>query len=209
MTRAILREISDARRERLVRLGWPVSPPVVRVQRPAAEIEAQSATFAREDEERRRLVEAARLVREARYAELDNQERITAYLSETPQIFELLDGTIVRVPWGAPGKAPASARYLCGFVGEQFGFDGGAIMGRSRVVPIVRARHAAQAAVLIVFPTYSLPHIGQIFSRDHTSVLHALYKALGRHYQHAAAAIRERWRSEAEAAIAAAIAVRP
>ena len=50
------------------------------------------------------------------------------------------------------------------------------VMGRSRYANIVRARHRAMVEVGRAMPWLSYPRIGQIFDRDHTSVLHAHWK---------------------------------
>lgn len=50
------------------------------------------------------------------------------------------------------------------------------IMGRSRLVNIVRARHEAIWLVKSHRPWMSLPEIGRIFNIDHTTVLHAIRK---------------------------------
>jgi hypothetical protein len=51
-----------------------------------------------------------------------------------------------------------------------------AVMSRSRFADIVAARHEAIVAVATAFPWMSLPKIGRVFGRDHTSILHALDK---------------------------------
>lgn len=50
------------------------------------------------------------------------------------------------------------------------------ITGESRRLPIVRARHAAMAAIYVERPDLSLPQIGRAFGKDHTTVLSALQK---------------------------------
>jgi len=50
------------------------------------------------------------------------------------------------------------------------------VMGRSRFAEIVAARHEAIVAVAEAFPWMSLPKLGRVFSRDHTSILHAMDK---------------------------------
>lgn len=50
------------------------------------------------------------------------------------------------------------------------------VMSRSRFADVVAARHEAIVAVAAAFPWMSLPKIGRVFGRDHTSILHALDK---------------------------------
>lgn len=50
------------------------------------------------------------------------------------------------------------------------------VMSRSRYADVVAARHEAIVAVANAFPWMSLPKIGRVFGRDHTSILHALDK---------------------------------
>ena len=50
------------------------------------------------------------------------------------------------------------------------------VMSRSRFADVVAARHEAIVAVASAFPWMSLPKIGRVFGRDHTSILHALDK---------------------------------
>jgi chromosomal replication initiation ATPase DnaA len=48
------------------------------------------------------------------------------------------------------------------------------VMGQASRRYIVEARHAAYAAVKTKRPDYSLPMIGRIFDRHHTSILYGL-----------------------------------
>jgi len=50
------------------------------------------------------------------------------------------------------------------------------VMGRKRFAEIVAARHEAIVAVAEAFPWMSLPKLGRIFGRDHTSIMYALQK---------------------------------
>ena len=58
-------------------------------------------------------------------------------------------------------------------VAQASGISVDAILGYQRLVPIVRARHAAMYAIKKEL-NLSLPRIGTIFHRDHTSVLHGI-----------------------------------
>lgn len=51
------------------------------------------------------------------------------------------------------------------------------LLSRRRDRHIVKARHAAIRAVRETFDGDSLPMIGRLFNRDHTSIIHALRKA--------------------------------
>lgn len=51
------------------------------------------------------------------------------------------------------------------------------IKSQTRTLHIVEARHEAMALVYRLRPDLSLPAIGRIFNRDHTSILHAVRKA--------------------------------
>lgn len=55
------------------------------------------------------------------------------------------------------------------------------ILGRSRARHLVAARHEAIYEVRKRRPHLSLPQIGRIFKRDHTSILHALRRMEQKH----------------------------
>ena len=48
------------------------------------------------------------------------------------------------------------------------------LLGRSRAKHICAARKAAMRAVRERFPRDSVPMLGRLFDRDHTTILHAL-----------------------------------
>jgi chromosomal replication initiation ATPase DnaA len=48
------------------------------------------------------------------------------------------------------------------------------VLGPSRARPLVQARFDAVAAVKMAYPGMSLPMLGRLFKRDHTTLLHAL-----------------------------------
>ena len=50
------------------------------------------------------------------------------------------------------------------------------IFHKSRFRQCVLPRHEAMAAVAVAFPELSFPHLGRIFGRDHSSVMHACRK---------------------------------
>lgn len=54
------------------------------------------------------------------------------------------------------------------------------ILSNRRHRPVVEARHDAIKAVADARPDLSLPQIGRIFGKDHTSIIHALNRRGGR-----------------------------
>jgi chromosomal replication initiation ATPase DnaA len=54
------------------------------------------------------------------------------------------------------------------------------IMSRSRKRHLAWPRQEAMAAIRDVFPDDSLPQIGRLFGRDHTTVLHAVRQVKAR-----------------------------
>lgn len=210
--------IAAERRARLARLGGYPKPAIIR-RAPTqedilrAELAAKKAQF-EEERRQREEIEAARRSTEAakaraaleaaeRFAAQEHASAIDEYLAATPHTFELIDGSVVTVPWGARARSPASMRFLLSYIAHQSNIDYDQLIGVCRHAPVVQARFAAIAASIVLFPVYSLTQIGGFFDRDHTTVLHAAVTALGRRYREAAAAIRERWRAEAEAIIGA------
>lgn len=83
-----------------------------------------------------------------------------------------------QVQFGAPFnflKEPGTFA-LVKFAALKHGLRVEDIMGRSRLVNIIRARHEAIWLVKSHRPWMSLPEIGRIFNIDHTTVLHAIRK---------------------------------
>lgn len=58
---------------------------------------------------------------------------------------------------------------------EEFGLSRSELLGQSRKESLVPARHEACWRIAKA-TSLSLPHIGSIFNRDHTSILHAIRK---------------------------------
>jgi hypothetical protein len=54
------------------------------------------------------------------------------------------------------------------------------ILGHQRYLRIVAARHESMWLIHTHCPWLSIPEIGRVFGRDHTTVLHALSKYTGR-----------------------------
>lgn len=71
----------------------------------------------------------------------------------------------------APRVERASMHAIVAAVSERTGVSQRDILGTSRVRPIAKARQAAMA--LCREQGFSLPQIGQVFRRDHTTILHA------------------------------------
>lgn len=61
-------------------------------------------------------------------------------------------------------------------VAQVHGFTVEDIMGTSRSYPLARARHHAVYEIRTRLDTYSLPKIGRIFGRDHSTILNSLDK---------------------------------
>lgn len=61
-------------------------------------------------------------------------------------------------------------------VAAHHGFTYEEILSKRRDVRLVVARHEAMRAVRDAKPEYSLPKLGRLFKRDHSSVLYALRK---------------------------------
>jgi hypothetical protein len=78
--------------------------------------------------------------------------------------------------WRDPGEVSASCRDLgestVATVAAAFGLRATDIMGRSQTRKIAKARAVAMAGMHQA--GFSLTDIGRFFSRDHTTVLHAL-----------------------------------
>lgn len=61
-------------------------------------------------------------------------------------------------------------------VADRHGVPVEEVMGGRRDKRIAQARRASMAAIKARFPNDTLPMIGRLFNRDHTTVLHALRK---------------------------------
>jgi len=72
--------------------------------------------------------------------------------------------------------ASTKARDIIETVAARHGVTVAEILGTRRTKPIVNARHAAIVQVCKLRSTLSLPQIGRIFHRDHTTIMHAVCK---------------------------------
>lgn len=70
---------------------------------------------------------------------------------------------------------PAPVRALIARIADVYGVTVADVLGESRTLTIARARHAVIAELRTNFG-FSLPEIGRIVGRDHTTVLAALRK---------------------------------
>ena len=71
-------------------------------------------------------------------------------------------------------------------VAHAHGITADRLLSSERIREVVQARDAAILEVAETFPWLSLPHLGRIFKRDHTTILHSLRKQ--------GASSREQWR---------------
>jgi hypothetical protein len=80
-------------------------------------------------------------------------------------------------PYGAPLNmlAPCSWRFLVAYVALKTGVSQAEIMGRAHNPHIVAARHRAFTAVY-KHTQNSMPAMGKLFDRDHTTILVAIRK---------------------------------
>ena len=77
---------------------------------------------------------------------------------------------------GVPDEPRIPAINIIKDVATKYGLTVDIIRGQSRSVPVVKVRHEAMAKVHMARPDLSLPALGRIFNRDHTSILFALRK---------------------------------
>jgi hypothetical protein len=73
-------------------------------------------------------------------------------------------------------RSGPSARRIVVEVAERHGLAVEDILGPRRSGPLIAARHEAMAEVYTRCPALTLPQIGVLFNRDHTTVLSALKK---------------------------------
>lgn len=80
-------------------------------------------------------------------------------------------------PIAMPSGPRARARAIIKDVAEQRGFTPGELRNNRRHIALVNARREAMARVYVECPELSLPQIGRLFDKDHTTVMSALRKA--------------------------------
>jgi hypothetical protein len=69
-----------------------------------------------------------------------------------------------------------SAKRIVVEIAKNHGLPVATILGPTTMANIVAARHEAMAEVYVRCPGMSLPDIGRLFNRDHTTILHAIRK---------------------------------
>ena len=85
----------------------------------------------------------------------------------------LLDEAIIK---HATGGAKTPAQLLIKRVALKYGVTYEDILSPAKPTKLVRARFEAIKLVHETYPNKSLPEIGRLFKRDHTSILHVLRK---------------------------------
>lgn len=122
--------------------------------------ECQSAKLALEKEQRRKLKLLKREAAEERYREQVRREMEQLRHAQAVPALSSQD--------------PFAVRKLIDRVAAWHGYAIEDIIGKSRSAPIVVARYDAIVAVKKNYPGMSLPRLGRIFRRDHTSILYTL-----------------------------------
>ena len=79
-------------------------------------------------------------------------------------------------PWPRIWTPTQKRRALIAEIAERHEVSLADVLGPSRFQHVVRARFAAIRAVRQRYPEMSLPQLGRLFNRDHTTILHALRK---------------------------------
>jgi hypothetical protein len=84
----------------------------------------------------------------------------------------------IEPPWGCPVSLLGTPSYktVLRLVALKHGLDVAELSGPVRSRPVVAARHEAVGLVYTHCRYISLPAIGRIFNRDHTTILHTLRK---------------------------------
>jgi len=133
-----------------------LNPDFVRRVRERRREEARAAQIAAEVEKRRQAAEK-------------EESRKAAQAMKATQAYR-----IIVVNEAHEGKYPA--RSIIERVSVAMGIPYREIVGASRMRDIAEARQVAMYEVRKLRPDLSLPQIGRIFGRDHTTVLHAVQK---------------------------------
>jgi chromosomal replication initiation ATPase DnaA len=72
--------------------------------------------------------------------------------------------------------APPEAKRIIFNIALKHRVPVGSMMGPRRYGPLFRARQEAIGTIAIAYPEWSLPRIGKLFNRDHTTILYTLAK---------------------------------
>jgi chromosomal replication initiation ATPase DnaA len=99
-------------------------------------------------------------------------------LKARPRLVEVMPATkLYRLPVAIARKdlSPHTPlQRIIDLVARMHGVSFAAVMGKSRRRHVVLARFAAICAVKEIRPCMTLPTLGRLFGRDHTSILNAL-----------------------------------
>lgn len=120
----------------------------------------------------RKLAEKVRREQEAKEAarrRIEEAYQAAEMARERAQEALLAKKAVITAKYGSE-----DARHIIMEVAIAHGVSYEDILGRSRARHLVAARHEAIYEVRKRRPHLSLPQIGRIFKRDHTSILHAL-----------------------------------
>jgi len=131
--------------------------------------------------ERRTTPRRDALIAASRAWERKQQEAAEARRREDAmrQAEERREAEAIQVERSVPKPRPSTpfdARNLVARVAVWHGYTFDDVTGPSRSAPLVQARFDAIVAVATTYPGMSLPMMGRLFKRDHTSILSALRK---------------------------------
>jgi hypothetical protein len=102
-------------------------------------------------------------------ATVDLSKEIETFLDSLPEPEEPAENSGF-----VPEPGPFGAKKIIAHVAQKNGFTSDDILGKVKSSRLVVARWEAIKLVQEMNPKWSLPKIGRIFKRDHTSILHAL-----------------------------------
>lgn len=76
-----------------------------------------------------------------------------------------------------PIRTPfAETRRIIDLIARMHGVKYAQVMSKSRNYAVTNARQAAMCALKEAYPVWSLPKVGGVFGRDHTTALHAMQR---------------------------------
>lgn len=125
--------------------------------------------------ERKKLAEAEAL----RAAEAEKKARKAEMAAEAEAIFERLRAEANEV-FQRSLRARPNVDTIIARIAAEHGVPVGEIMSSRRSAKVVACRAAAMVAVARARPDYSYPRLGELFGRDHTTIMHAVQKFGGR-----------------------------
>lgn len=137
--------------------------------------------FARRVREKRRRREAAELRVKVESDRLREQAEMKAAREEYVRVLEQRNEETIREREERIKNASElcnlstmTGRQIAAYVGAQYGVTFDEIVSASRTRRVTLARQIAMATIRARKPDLSLPQIGKIFNKDHTTVLAAL-----------------------------------